>query len=216
MSSLIFYTDEQQIFVATDTLAVRPDGSPFMFCSKAIHLPHLNLIIAGTGQGGFSNEWAMFVNCRVIVNGINNLDYHAPEILRNLWDKYKVDYSLPEEATTTVYTFGFCQESGRGIGFAYRSTNDFDSESLQYGLAAKPECTLPTGELNLTELVPRMMLEQRHIQESLPENRRLYIGGRVNALHLTPNGCSAFQIYEFSDFQDQEQIVFSHHQENNC
>ena len=52
MSSLIFATDEQQIVVATDTLAVTTEGEPFLFASKATHIPHLRIIIAGTGFGG--------------------------------------------------------------------------------------------------------------------------------------------------------------------
>lgn len=57
MSSLIFYTDESQILVATDSLAVDENGEAAFFCSKANHIPYLKTIVAGTGASGFSNEW---------------------------------------------------------------------------------------------------------------------------------------------------------------
>ncbi|MBD3698997.1 hypothetical protein IE994_02480 [Enterobacter hormaechei] len=53
MSSLIFYTDEAQALIVTDTLAVTDNGEPLSFVSKAGYIPQLRTIIAGTGAGGF-------------------------------------------------------------------------------------------------------------------------------------------------------------------
>ncbi|MCM7911060.1 hypothetical protein M8T17_25035, partial [Enterobacter hormaechei] len=58
MSSLIFYTDEAQALIVTDTLAVTDNGEPLSFVSKAGYIPQLRTIIAGTGAGGFSKEGA--------------------------------------------------------------------------------------------------------------------------------------------------------------
>jgi hypothetical protein len=52
MSSLIFHTEQEQAVVATDTLAVSPGGRPFTFTTKAFHVPHPRMLIAGTGCGG--------------------------------------------------------------------------------------------------------------------------------------------------------------------
>ena len=57
MSSLIYFTQEQQVFVATDTLAVSPDGKPLMFTTKTLIVPHLQMMMAGTGAGGFLDRW---------------------------------------------------------------------------------------------------------------------------------------------------------------
>ncbi|MES3464850.1 hypothetical protein [Enterobacter hormaechei] len=59
MSSLIFYTDEAQALIVTDTLAVTDNGEPLSFVSKAGYIPQLRTIIAGTGAGGFSNTWLL-------------------------------------------------------------------------------------------------------------------------------------------------------------
>ena len=52
MSSLIFELNTDCINVATDTLATLPDGSPAVFSTKAMYLPHLRMIVAGTGVAG--------------------------------------------------------------------------------------------------------------------------------------------------------------------
>jgi hypothetical protein len=214
MSSLIFYTDKEQILVATDTLGVSSGGKPFMFSSKALYIPHLRTIIAGTGTGGFSNEWAMYVTNRMVVKGLHNLDYHTPNNLRELWEEYKNRQSLPEGFTTTLYQFGFSEETDEVVSFAYRSTNNFVSEPLGYGTAVKPKCTVQEGDL--LKLIPEMMQEQREIQSKETPENRIYIGGEIYAQHLTKNGCNIFKLGEFPDFKEQEVEVFSNYSENEC
>ncbi|MDP2562981.1 hypothetical protein [Psychrobium sp. 1_MG-2023] len=214
MSSLIFYTDKDQILVATDTLGVSNGGKPFMFSSKSMYIPHIKTIIAGTGVGGFSNEWAMYVTSRMVVKGLDNLDYHTQDGLIRLWEDYKVRQSLPESYTSTVYQLGFSEDTNEVLVFAYRSTNNFASESLGYGTAVKPECKVPEGDL--LKLIPSMMQEQREIQSKETPENRIYIGGEIYAQHLTVNGCNIFKIGEFPDFKKQEQEVFANFSENEC
>src|SRR5690242_2369924 len=120
MSSLIFHTDERQVFTATDTLATSPDGEPFLFTTKAFVVPHLWMMMAGTGAGGFLGKWFIEVNDRMIVKGIDNLDYHTPQALDRIWQSYKQECSIPETFTTTVYHFGFSEEEGAIHSYAYR------------------------------------------------------------------------------------------------
>ncbi|VVY55029.1 Uncharacterised protein [Escherichia coli] len=89
MSSLIFYTDEAQALIVTDTLAVTDNGEPLSFVSKAGYIPQLRTIIAGTGAGGFSNTWLLEASTRMVVSGIQNLNYHTSACLRRLWKQYK-------------------------------------------------------------------------------------------------------------------------------
>lgn len=209
MSSLIFYLDKDQAFVATDTLAVGADGSPKQFCTKAIYLPHLRTIIAGTGMGAFSGDWAMFVNNHMVLAGIQNLDYHTPLGLRSRWADYKRLYEPPDGLTTTVYHFGFAEDSDLMLGYAYRSTNSFASEPRNYGYGIKPECTPVEGDL-LAGLRP-MMQEQRSIQASKPEHQRLYIGGQAIGMHLTRERCNIFKAFDFDDYQDHLEQIFDNH-----
>lgn len=196
MSALIFYIDKEQILVATDTLAVNQDGKPQFFTSKSIYIPHLRTIICGTGLAGFSNEWALNVINNFVVQGIQNLDFHTPKALSELWDKQNISENL----TTTVYHFGFSEENDDAIGFAYRSENNFISEKIGYGgTGVKPNCEIIEG--NLFETIPLMMFEQRKNQESLPNNERVYIGGEIYSIHLTKKTCVTEKLSEFFDYK---------------
>jgi len=210
MSSLIFYTDATQIVVATDTLAVTPEGRPMLLSSKAHHLPHLRTIIAGTGMGMFSGDWAMEVNNRMILEGIMNLDYHAPRALRARWAKYRQDFGLPDTQTTTVYHFGLSEDDQSVVAFAYRSTSDFQSERLPQGFGIKPECPLLEGN-SMLEIIPQMMNRQRDIQSKVPAAERIYIGGEVVVMHLTSSSFSVFHPHLFPErAQDMKSIFHSH------
>lgn len=207
MSALIFYTDSDQILVVTDTLAANADGSPHLFTSKAHYLPHLQTIVAGTGIGGFSVEWFLHANSRMVLRGIENLDFHTPAALNNQWKRYKADYSGVEHMTTTVYHFGISEDTGNVVAFAYRSEREFVSERLQYGIGVKPECAVPEG--NLFEHLPSMMNEQRAIQATKPLNERIFIGGEAIAMHLTKEGCKISKIFDFSDRENNEKEIFN-------
>ncbi|EEW2545476.1 hypothetical protein GXH09_08990 [Escherichia coli] len=206
MSSLIFYTDEIQAVVATDTLAV-DNGKPIAFVSKSGFIPHLKTIVAGTGAGGFANKWLLEASTRMVVRGIQNLDFHTPKALNRLWLDYKKEFSLPDEFTTTVYQFGICEGTGKTVSYAYRSTNDFKSESLGYGTGVKPDCTILEG--NLVDIIPTMMNEQRYLESKKPVHERIYIGGEIILYHLTEKGCNCFKIGEFDDYKTQQDNLLS-------
>jgi hypothetical protein len=207
MSSLIFYTDPDQAVVVTDTLATNPEGSPYMFTSKALYLPHLKTIVAGTGFGGFSGAWVIEANNRMVVRGVENLNFHAPNTLREMWDDQRTRHSLDELWTTTVYHFGLSEESGKVMGFAYRSTNNFTSEPIPFGLYAKPECTSPPEGVNLFDHFQSMMNDQRATQAAKPAGARVFIGGEAVAIHLTSKECTFRSLFEFPDSKsDREQI----------
>jgi hypothetical protein len=209
MSSLIFYTDPDQVLVVTDTLAVNPDGSPLLFTSKAHYLPHLRTIVAGTGLAGFSVEWAMSVNNRMALSGVENLNHHAPRGLRDLWARYNRDLRLLADMTTTVYHFGISEGGGGVVAYAYRSTNDFTSEKLSFGIGVKPACTVLEVDIErLLAQVEAMMNEQRRLQELESPHQRLHIGGEAHAIHLTETGCTFCCLFQFSDFKTQESQIF--------
>lgn len=208
MSSLIFHTDPTQALVATDTLAVKLSGQPLMFCSKAVYIPHLRTIVAGTGLGGFSNDWANQVNNQLIVGGLRNLDYHTPGALRKLWDEAKSSPDFPSGLTTTVYQIGVGEDDEEIHAFAYRSTNDFVSEPLGHGMRAKPECDFPNSG-NFVKDVYAMMLEQRTVQNNKQEGERLYIGGECIIMNLTKDAFISTSAFRFDDYQEQLDKIFS-------
>jgi len=209
MSSLVFYTDADNIVVATDTLAVRPDGSPFMFCSKATYVPHLRTIVAGTGAGGFAGDWAMQVNNRMVVNGIEHLNFHTPQALAVRWGDYRKTHNAPDDFTTTVYHFGFSEDDGKIAVFAYRSTNNFTSERLPTGgFGVKPPSEVPEGGA-LTDVFEKIIRAQREEQDALPAAERIYIGGEVQFAHLTAQEHKVWTLFNFDDFEQQRAQIFA-------
>lgn len=132
----------------------------------------------------------------MVVKGIDNLDYHTPKILAANWSRYKEEFSMPDSATVTVYHFGFSEEDGLIHSYAYRSTNNFRSESLGYGVGIKPECNLPENYMFPTD-IKSMMDEQRRIQASRPESERVFIGGEIQVFGSVPvNGARAIYAHE--------------------
>jgi len=207
MTSLIFHTDKEQAFVATDTLATLPKGEPHMFTTKAFIVPHLQMIICGTGVAGFLGKWFVQINDRMVVRGIDHLNYHTPGVLVDLWRNHKEELSISETITTTVYHFGFSEEDGIIHSYVYRSANNFKSEDLQYGIGIKPECNVPEG-YKLPTNIKEMMDEQRAIQASCPKDERVYIGGKILIHHLTKSGFNVYTLDKFEDFEATEIEIY--------
>lgn len=215
MSSLIFITNENQVLVATDTLGTAPDGSgtPKCFTTKAFILPHLRMIIAGTGVGDFLGKWFIEITSHMVIKGIDNLDQHAPRILPTVWESQRKEYSIPESMTTTVYHFGFSEETGLIHTYVYRSTNNFMSEPLAYCTAVKPDCT-PIIPLQGVEDFRKMMDEQRAIQASRPKEERIYIGGEIQLYVLSKEGFLVKAISRFDDYDSVEKAIYENYELN--
>lgn len=208
MTAFIADLSEQAVVVAMDTLATEPDGTPAFFTNKAVHLAHIQTLIAGTGCAGFSNRWALHAIERMQISSIENLDYHTPDGLRQLWISFCKEYDVPESITTTVYQFGYSTEKSRMLGFAYRSTNDFTSEPRNYGMMVKPECDVPE-EGAFLDIIQPIMLSQRKIQRGKPKMERIHIGGQCMLGVLQPNNYTSLELFRFDDFEQQLQQVLT-------
>ena len=208
MSSLIFFADEKQALVATDTLATTLDGQPHMFTTKAFIVPHLRLITIATGVGRFLGRWFINVNDNFVVHGIDHLNDHAPAALLSLWQRYKEELSVPEEKTSTIYHLGFSEVTGLIHMYAYRSNKDFTSERLEpYGLRIKPEIQVP-ADYQLPRDFRTMMDEQRRVQASLPKSERIYVGGEIQVHHLTEQGFGVYTLHRFEDYARDETAIY--------
>jgi hypothetical protein len=211
LSSLIAHIDENQVLVATDTLATSPDGNPLMFTTKAFIVPHLRMIIAGTGVGGFLDRWFVRINNNLIVRGIDNLNYHTPRHLTAIWDGFEKEFPFSGERTTTVYHFGFSEVTGLIHSYVYGSTNNFQPKALKYGAAVKPECTVP-NDYNFPEDIKTLMNEQRAIQSLRPKEQRVHIGGEIQVHHLMKSGFNVFTLAEFEDRDKDEKAIYENFQ----
>jgi len=60
-----------------------------------------------------------------------------------------------------------------------------------------------------------MMEEQRVIQESLPKDERVYIGGKIQIHHLTKDGICIYTLDKFDDFDAMLQEIFENYDTKN-
>jgi hypothetical protein len=122
--------------------------------------------------------------------------------------------AYPDEIMTTVYHFGFSEQTGKIHSFAYRSTNNFQSEQIPYCVAVKPECSVPENPC-LPQDIRKMMDDQRSIQASRPENQRIHIGGEIEIYHLAKSGFAIYTLDRFEDYSRDEKAIYENFQVNN-
>lgn len=195
MSSLLFYTDENEAIVATDTLLHYAVDTPPGSISKAIAIPHLRLIIAATGSAHLFNSWIGLVNNDGFALDVDEINIHAPKALQTLWEELDTQLSSVLQQTATIYHFGTSDDTGKIHGFAYRSGSNFKSESLEYGLGIKPELMDKTGiDWNSFPLSAPSIMRAQAQQESRKIKDRVYIGGTVEIVHLSKGGFSMYSL----------------------
>ena len=207
MSSLIFHTQPDMALVATDTLAVNEAGAPVNWTTKAILIPHLEMIVAGTGVAGVCSRWFLHINEDMAVHGIEHLDVHTPQGLVDLYARYSEEIGFSTDMGTTIYHFGISEKSGEVVAFSYRSENGFRSERLSHGLKFKPECDVGMGDDIRSGLI-QMMDSQRALQAVKPADERIHIGGAIQVLHLTSGSATSVRLHTFNDFADHELAMY--------
>lgn len=208
MTVLNFAITPDGIFVLMDSL-VTQDDEPAFFTSKAMPVPHLNGIICGTGLQKVFHLWSLRVLGGMVAFDLPDLDQFATDSLRDVWSE------LPEEerqaGTSTIYHFGYDSASDEFLGYAYRSTNDFESEQLMHGVATKPPYAgdLPMG--GFPDDFVEVCRTQRIEQQSVALGERVHIGGQLAAYMMLRNhregkapsvAITIETAFEFEDYED--------------
>ena len=181
-----------------DTLSLGSDeGKPLLFTSKISPLPHLAGLICGTGVLDFIANWVAYVQTNVVAKDIQQLSLYTPNPLRDLWQKFQ----FTEQQTSTIYCFGYSKTDLRFKGYAFRSTNGFNSEELQYSIGIKP----PVPNMEIEEIpadIIRIMCYQKDQDDRLPLRRRIGIGGEIHFAVATPSQIKMLVLYRFDDYED--------------
>jgi len=184
------------------------DGSPNLFHSKIFPLPHLNVVLCGTGVLQVVLDWYVFIQSQVLATNIHDLDNVAPTVLSELLKRY--ENQLPEgQGRVTIYHFGYDERAGRMRAFVYRSTSGFVSEVLPEGAIAKPgresllklwaEKFAQTGDA--IDAFIDVMEQQRRMIES-GELEPVPIGGEIHALIAMPDFQTMWRCHQFGDHAD--------------
>ena len=160
MTALVFTIQPEQVCLAMDTLVVSAaDKTPMCYQTKFTVLPHLNLVIAGTGLASLINGWFHFVNANIVAQDIDHLNLFTTETLRRIASQFGTQIT-----TTTLYHFGYSSFDKRYVGYAYRSTKDWISEKLPDALGLKPVVYVPeTDNIQFPQfLIDRVSEQRRH------------------------------------------------------
>ena len=195
MTVLNFILQEESVLLVTDTLVSNgKTWEPNLFTTKVFAVPHWDGLICGTGVMSFLTAWYNYVNTTVLATDLRHLNEHVPEALRTLYAN-SPDI-LHQDYTSTVYHFGFDPYSNNFCGFAYRSTNNFESEVLPFGIGLKPA---PKGEPIEINQFPADLIHQAIVQKHEDENddcnQRVGIGGELISYSLQKvNTDSGYQI----------------------
>jgi hypothetical protein len=195
---IIDLTSPDRALVATDTLAVYGDGSLAGFTSKAFVIPHLNMIVAGTGIAGVASAWLRCVNEELCPLGIEWLNTEAPEHLNRLFEAELGRWGSGAHLhSMSIYHVGFSEVDGSLKGFQLNSESGFRAEQLEPAISRKPPSGPYADHEDAYVRLINIMIQQRMTQESKPPTERLYIGGDIQLIELNAQSAITARIFTF-------------------
>jgi hypothetical protein len=201
LSLLIFQHYKTHVAVFTDTLATTPEGEPLAFFNKTFLHPQFHMLMVVTGIFQLADKWNSVLNGGMVAKDIDMVDLHTPEKLRSLWKELQQSYTGSLPSTSTVYHFGFSKQDQQYVRYAYRSTNNFNSErSAEEGIGIKPQ---PESKTETPETIDAVVdLASKLIQEQSkkPKPDRIYIGGEIFMTLLSDEGIVTKKVHIFDSY----------------
>lgn len=201
MTALVFTVQPEQICLAMDTLVVAADdNTPLCYQTKFIVLPHLNLVIAGTGLASLITGWFHFVNGSMVVRDIDHLNTFTPGSLR----RAETECQGTGLTTTTLYHFGYSTLEKRYVGYAYRSTKNWESDRLPDALGLKPVVHVPPiDDIQFSQFLIDIVSEQRRQDLLLPLSERVGIGGDIQFVVLENGVVTVSTVHHFESYESE-------------
>lgn len=207
--------NKDSAIISMDTLASDSiNKTPLKFVSKIHPIFHINCVICGTGSLDAIYSWKRWIDSHNVLN-INDLNYLAKKDMENILYRYK--------DKTTIYQFGFDENTNMLLGFEYRSENNYKSEKMIYSLCYKPaEMGDTSNEKILLELensiknsaieefLFNLMKKQKEYDDKLPKSEKVGIGGICQIAILNRNNFNLINYKKFDDYDIvKEQISHS-------
>ena len=106
---------------------------------------------------------------------------------------------LTEKQTSNICYFGYSKIDRRFNGYAFRSTNRFELEELQYSVGIKT----PVPNMELKEIpadIIRIMCCQKEQDDQLPLGQRIRIRGEIHFAVLTTSQINTLVLHRFDDY----------------
>lgn len=205
MTAMVFTIQPEQICLAMDTLVVDAfDKTPLCYQTKFTVLLHMNLVIAGTGLAPLINDWFRFVNGSIIATDVDSLNLYAPTLLRNATAQSQgTDFT-----STTLYHFGYSTTRNRYVGFAYRSTKNWEPDQLPDALGFKPVVDVrPTEKIEFPQFFIDIISEQRRKDLLLPVAERVGIGGDIQFVVLEGGVVTVSNVHRFDSYNSDLEVM---------
>jgi hypothetical protein len=200
MTLLNYIITSEYIFILMDTIALMGENKePFIYTTKIYPLPHLDMVICGTGVSSFIIDWFVIVNSQMLVKDIDHLNEFAPQILVDTWKKFADD----NRSTSTIYHFGYSNYESRYKCYVYRSTNGFTPEIQNAGTAHKPGVTNiesfidEDGNLDLLGI----SFQQYRDDKTVILEKKVGIGGELISCLLQERNIYINKILSFIDYE---------------
>jgi hypothetical protein len=208
MTALVFALQPDQICVAMDTLVVGADNKkPMRFQRKFLSLPEKELLVAGTGHANLINGWFEYVSSLSDLGDIDDLDRFASSVL----EASVTAAGGLGEITTTLYHFGYSKAETKYVGFAYRSTNGFQSERLQYALGVKPPVRVESSDnIEFPGFMIDIVLNQQREDQQLPLEQQVGIGGEIEFAVLSNRNTQIETVYRFETYESERRYISCH------
>ena len=205
MTALVYIVQPDKIYLAMDTLVVTHDDKiPLYYQTKFTVLPHLNLVIAGTGFASLINEWFYFVNGSMVVRDIDHLKVLAPGLLRAAAPRCQG----ADITTTTLYHFGYSTLEKRYVGYAYRSAKNWEPDRLQDALGLKPVIDVqPTSNIQIPQFLIDIVCEQRRKDLLLPVSERVGIGGDIQVVVMENGIVTISTVHRFESYESDYELM---------
>ncbi len=205
MTALVYMLLSDQVHVAMDTLVVAAeDKKPMSFQRKFLSNPQCDLLIAGTGSADLITGWFEYVSSLSDLSGIDDLNRLTPSVVQ---DSVRAAGGLGE-ITTTLYHFGYSRADATYVGYAYRSTADFQSEKLQYSLGVKPQVHVEFPEnIEIPSFFITIILEQQRQDQLRPSAQQLGIGGEIELALLANRETHIETVHRFVTYERERKYI---------
>ena len=202
MTALVFALQPDQVCVAMDTLVIgAEDRLPLAFQRKFLSIPTSDLLVAGTGHAGLINGWFQYLESLTRLGDVDDVGKFAQQVL-----KVSVDAAGGlGPITTTIYHFGYSRAESQYVGYAYRSTSNFQPERLPYALGYKPEVPLhATDDMQFPDYLVDIVIRQQQHDRSLPIQDQLGIGGEIDFAVLSGRTTLIETVFRFISYESEQ------------
>jgi hypothetical protein len=202
MTALNWILEKEKVSIATDTFSMTTQKTPFKYTNKIFPIPHLKMILCGTGNSNLIIDYFREILLKVVAREMQYVNTIAQTLLQEL------NKDTPKDLTSTIYHFGYNEVLKCIEGFAFRSKNNFMVEKLEYGIGNKPALVREfTEELyystdNDDNFFTLLINEQKRLDDLLPNEERVGIGGEIQRIVFDGNNYIQSTIFRFDDYLD--------------